>query len=399
MKLSNTICAIVLGSGPNALGVIRSLDADGIQSIVVTDDLEGPATQSCHPTQIIETSLSSASELYEAIRPFSRLRFVLIPTADSHVDLIQSDRALFDSAFEVLAAPPEITQRLLDKAEETLWVSEAGIDLPETIQILPDSPSALLAQMPLPILIKPRSFDHFDCLGGLKNVLIKTEAEMESFYFNYGEHRAGLIAQEVIPGDETNLWVANCVFDASGDMVQAFSFNRLATAPARYGVTSLAVSVENAAVKKACRTLGHRLNLVGPVMIEFKRDPRDGRFKYIELNPRVGLCNIFDTRCGINNVALACRLAIGQPLPAKPPSQREGVMFHSLYDDTYARLADGCSIWEVILAWRVGILRRRIGLYWDHRDPRPGLYMLRQNLKAFIASGMRRVTFMKWRLS
>jgi predicted ATP-grasp superfamily ATP-dependent carboligase len=74
------------------------------------------------------------------------------------------------------------------------------------------------------------------------------------------------------------------------------------------------------------------LRYTGIANINYKRDPRDGRFRLLEINPRVSQWNILAARCGVNIPWLAYAEQAGLPLEA-PGRQREGVFYVNWVND------------------------------------------------------------------
>ena len=57
----------------------------------------------------------------------------------------------------------------------------------------------------------------------------------------------------------------------------------------------------------------------GLACVEYKLDPRDGRYRLMEINGRCPLSNALPTRCGVNYPLLAWREhALKQPVSATP---------------------------------------------------------------------------------
>jgi D-aspartate ligase len=367
--------AVILGEGTNALGAIRSLASAGIPTILVAHNGGEIALHSRLPIRKVTVAGGGDHEVatLAALDSLALTEAVLIPTSDYFVSFIVRHRERLARHFQFSVPTDELAAALIDKALETKLVSDAGIPLPATLQHLPDSPSAFLKALPGPAIIKPRSFREMARLKK-KNVVVRSAAEVESFYRDYGDQLDGLIAQDIIPGGDETIWVCNTTFNADGRMVAAFTFRRLRLSPPHYGVTTYAESIANPDVLRWSAMLGERIRYAGPAMIEFKQDQRDQIYKYIEINPRIGMCNIFDTRCGVNNVHLAYRLARGEHLEPQPIGQREGVMYLNLFNDLYSRRLDGESPLAIAQHYTSHALRRHVFAIWDWRDPAPALH-------------------------
>jgi len=66
------------------------------------------------------------------------------------------------------------------------------------------------------------------------------------------------------------------------------------------------------------------LDFHGFANIEFKRDPRDGQYKIIEVNARHNLSALLAVRCGVNFPLLQYRHLVHGELPDQPQC-RQGV--------------------------------------------------------------------------
>ena len=123
-------------------------------------------------------------------------------------------------------------------------------------------------------------------------------------------------------------------------------------------------------------------------MLEFKYCSTSSRYLYIETNTRLGMCNYFDTSCGVNTVAASYDVARGAPPPPRA-SQRDGVVFLSLHEDLYARYRAGESLWGTLGKYFCSLHRKHVGAYWDWRDPRPGFIVASRFLLADLAAALR----------
>src|SRR5439155_984178 len=125
--------------------------------------------------------------------------------------------------------------------------------------------------------------------------------------------------RQPLPGPDEALWECICLFDAASELARAFTCRKLATMPAHYGATSRGRSERNDALVALAARVGRRFNYTGIADIDVKYDARDGQYKYLELNPRLGVCHHFGTCCGKNVILVAYRLACGEDLPEDVP--------------------------------------------------------------------------------
>jgi predicted ATP-grasp superfamily ATP-dependent carboligase len=109
--------------------------------------------------------------------------------------------------------------------------------------------------------------------------------------------------------------------------------------------------------------------------IDVKYDARDGQFKYLELNPRLGLCHYFGTRCGVNLTLDAYRLCCGEEL-AEHYEQIEGRTFLAVLEETGARLQSGDSPLAVARGLIGALARGPVGPYFAPDDVLPGPFAI-----------------------
>ena len=382
MIMPNTI---VLAAGPNGLGVVRSLHLQGIQCQIITRDKGDITHQSKVPTIKLYIHGSSEKEQHQWLLETLMTQAkgtVLIPTSDWFVTFLTEHSAQLKNQFAFIIPNDELAEILIDKAKETDVVSKI-IPLPTTVKKIIDA-QQLVKELSLPIIIKPRSHKHM--VLGRKNITLKTDDDLTQFFNDFGNKLDNLIAQEIIPGKDSQQWVCNCFFDENSNMTQAFTFNRLRLSPSHYGVTSYAISQHNQDVIDLSAKLGKALNYTGPAMVEFKQDINDGIYKYIEINPRLGMCNFFDTSCGINNAYATYLLATNQQqLPAA--SMQNDVIFISFYEDLFSRLSDGESIAAILKEYINNFAsKRHVFIYFVWWDPYPAVKLASQQIFSALKS-------------
>jgi D-aspartate ligase len=373
--------ALILGAGANGLGAVRGLARKGVEVGVIANEADEPALPSRHlKWRYVLRKEQDRDQALLGVLDRAPSPAVLVPTSDLFVDFLVRHRTTLEQRFQFCLPNDALANLLIDKATETRRVAEIGIPLPHTVEDLSAGPGALLRDLRLPIIVKPRRFDCLEALGR-KNVVLADAAATEKFYREYRGHWDALIAQEVIPGPDDTLWVCNASFNPGGELAEAFSFQRLRLTPAHYGVTSYAISRVNRDVIASTARLGRELSYTGPAMVEFKYDSRDGQYKYIEINPRIGLCNLFDTECGVNNVYNSYLLATGNRLAVVPePHQREGVIYVRLVDDLHSRWKDGESPAAIARHYMSNLARPHVFAFWSWSDPSPGLRLLARDL-------------------
>jgi predicted ATP-grasp superfamily ATP-dependent carboligase len=378
----NNSKAIILSAGPNGLGALRSLYKENIRADVITANKNEPVMSSRLPIRkVVLNNAGNSTELLEILLSWPKSGQVLLPTSDWYVDFLVANQEKLSEKFKFVLPKGELSSKFIDKKEEIELVNDF-VELPKTITVIPESKDDLLKLIVLPIIIKPRS-NELNRIGQ-KNILIYSDEELDDFYAKFHDILQYCIVQDIIVGDDENLWVCNCVFDLQGNLINAFTFQRLQLTPPHFGVTCYAESRLNDEVIRQVKKLGKGVGYVGPAMVEFKVDDRDGKYKYIEVNPRLGLCNYFDSSCGKNNVYATYCVAMGLTFVEQP--QKGGRMFLSFYEDLYSRFRDGQKVTQVFKTYFSNAMKMHTFMYFSWSDPWPALVIgFRQWKRTFMS--------------
>lgn len=360
---------IILANGLNGLGAVRSAEHAGLRSYTL---LTSPSDLSVYSRYSRYHFPLPPNPGVEDIKPvLDQLRHqeqgpgVLFACSDLTAELLGKLKSDGYANHHLIVPSSETTEILNDKKIECKTMEEGLITLPRTYyKLVSDTPESF------PIIVKPRTFREYEVLGA-KNVIVNSPAELEDFRKRFHGKLDRFIAQEVIEGNDDNLWVCNVTFDLDKQLSACFIFNRLGTMPSHYGVTSLAISQENQLLRDECAKIGEALNYSGPAMIEFKKDQNTGKYYYIETNPRLGMCNWFDTRCGINNILACTQVAYGNKVAFAP--QKNNRVYWNFFGDLIARLEDKENLFAVLSRY-IGLLRyRQVPALFYWKDPHPAL--------------------------
>jgi predicted ATP-grasp superfamily ATP-dependent carboligase len=335
-----------------------------------------PVLHSRYPAETIKVPGASAEEkeanLLEILGRLPHEGAAILATSDRLVSLMSNHRAELLQRYRFQMPAPDIVDALNDKSREIALVSSVGVAVPRTIEDLPSVPESLEGMLRYPIIIKPHSFGAMK-LFPKRNAVIRSSAELAAFYAEWAPALHAVLAQEVIPGPMTNSWVCSCTYDADHELLDCLVRQKLRTIPADFGTSTFSVCRENPQIVELARSLGRRLEYVGHAGIEFRWDDRDGQFKYIELNPRIGGEVGFDEACGLPTVWNSYLVALGKEASCSGNRQDNGRFFVNLNRDLISLRSQGASIPRIAAIHLLLLFKRRSGLYFAWDDVRPGL--------------------------
>ncbi|MCX6373784.1 MAG: hypothetical protein NTX16_12065, partial [Actinobacteria bacterium] len=128
----------------------------------------------------------------------------------------------------------------------------------------------------------------------------------------------------------------------------------------------------------------HELGFWGVSQVEFKRDPRDGRYCLMEVNARHWLWHSLSTVCGVDLSYAAYADVIGRPFSA--PRQIDGPRWVLTITDTRDAVGEILGGERRVGPW----LKSYRGVKQDGvlslKDPLPGALLLGRELKSVLRS-------------
>jgi carbamoyl-phosphate synthase large subunit len=125
---------------------------------------------------------------------------------------------------------------------------------------------------------------------------IKTLDKEESIH-----RSSNYLFQEYLPGQE---YTVDVLCDLESNPIIVVPRKRLQI---KAGISSKGQIIKNKEIENLCKNLCIYLNLKGPVCIQLKEDSK-GRFKFIEVNPRLGGGTYFSTLAGVNFLELMLKI-------------------------------------------------------------------------------------------
>jgi predicted ATP-grasp superfamily ATP-dependent carboligase len=139
-------------------------------------------------------------------------------------------------------------------------------------------------------------------------------------------HGLEVVLQELIPGDERCGAVYNSYF-CDGEPLVEFTSRKIRNSPPDTGSPSVVVSEWLPEVAEQGRRLLRAAKFSGYSCTEFKRDPRDGTYKVMEVNARHNLSSLLATRCGVNFPWIQYRHLVEgvEPVGYEPGGYEQGV--------------------------------------------------------------------------
>jgi len=155
-----------------------------------------------------------------------------------------------------------------------------------------------------PIIIKPKKG-----FGALGVKLCHTKRQLTRKYKIISKTYGSPLVQEYIPDGGDAIGVS-CLFDYNNKEKAVFTHKRLRQYPISGGPSTLRESIQHKEAEEIAIRLLKKLKWTGVAMVEFKIDPRDGKPKLMEINPRFWGSISLPIFAGIDFPYLLYKLAI-----------------------------------------------------------------------------------------
>ena len=303
---------------------------------------------------------------------------VLLPANDRYIEFVSRHGSALAANFRFSDCHNGIAGELLDKRRFHRLCQRHGMPVPAVWEVRDKAALQELAeQIAFPCILKPALIHRARAyLRGNKVVLARTLAELDECLSLLPEDVGGWLVQEVIPGAESRITLFGGYESRTGEILQAFTARKLRQYPPGFGSASLAVSEPCAETAALTTNFVRAIGLHGIFGAEFKRDPRDGQLKIIEINPRPTLWFQLSHAAGKRITDAAWR-DLRDAAPIQDPPQRDGVVWrYALKDLASARFYRRHGHAFVFPAPDVSAVHNRTARTWavyDPRDPLPAL--------------------------
>lgn len=278
-----------------AVGAIRSLGRLGVPVYGTHERRDAPAARSRYLRELlvwnVDTAPAEASVqfLLEAAGRFDR-RPLLIASDDASAMLVADHQATLSGAFTFPIQPEGLPQALYSKRGMFELCRRHEIPTPDTnFPTSRGDVEAFAARTQFPVVVKAmdshrmqmRSKETMRIVGGPREML-EAYDELED------PARPNVMLQEYIPGDPSTVWMFDGYFDERSACRFSGIGRKLRQHPPATGMASLGACEHNATVDGLTRRFMRELGYRGILDCGYRWDARDGLYKLLDVNPRLG---------------------------------------------------------------------------------------------------------------
>ncbi|MBZ4646264.1 MAG: hypothetical protein JG777_1753 [Clostridia bacterium] len=339
-KKDSQIGVAVVGNHVQSLGIIRCLGRKGIRVYLLNDKQFCISRYSKYSKFIKCPPIDDEISFLDFLRSKDIIKTIkgtiLIPTNDKAVCFIAKNKNILEKDFIVPTPSWDIIECSIDKRLAHSIAMKHDIPTPNTF--FPKDENELknfMNNIQFPVIVKPAMVHKFYKNAGAKAFLAESESELLRLYRETCKiiDPSEIMIQELIPGGPELLYTFGSFFK-NGKTVAGWSGRKIRQKPMDFGDCTLAESIFEPEVMNIGSTFLKAIGYYGISEVEIKKDPRDGKFKFIEMNPRTWLWHSLAIRTGVNFPYILYSDIIGEKTP-ELTSFEEHVKFIHLYTDLY----------------------------------------------------------------
>ena len=328
------------------VAVIRTLGRLGVPVYAITEDRLTPSALSRYCTGSFvwrytghEEPASLAAQLREVGERLGR-RAVVVPVDDEAAVLVAEHADELSEHFLFPRVEAGLPRALASK--QRLYELCRRHDVPAPNSICPATDKELAsfaATATFPVVVKnAEPWTRRRAPAVSHTTVMHTAGELLAVAPSGNGRPPGVIVQEYIPRDQAEDWIVHLYCDANSNCVVLFTGVKVRSWPPHSGATASAYTLANPELaqiaERFCKAIGFR----GIADLDWRLDLRDGKYKLVDFNPRVGnQFRLFETEQGIDVIRALHLDMTGRAVPAgAAPDGRRIVVEHV---DVLARFA------------------------------------------------------------
>jgi predicted ATP-grasp superfamily ATP-dependent carboligase len=363
-----------------AVGIIRSLGRMGVPVYGIVEDRFTPAAVSRYLTGafIWDTRDLDARRFLEGMATIGeRLNrpTIVIPTDDMAAILIAEQAEALQQWFILPQQPAMLPRTLANKRELYLLCKRMGAACPDSV--FPSSIEDVrefVEHASFPVVVK--AAESWLLQEGERTTSIAWTAEQACAIYRTTEQQKAvhLIFQEYIPPAYGEDWFYHGYRNVRSDCCIGFTGRKLRSYPPFAGPTTLGKAVVNDPLRQQVEALLQAISYSGIMDLDYRFDKRDGQYKLVDFNPRIGAqFRLFEDSTGVD-VARALYLDLTKRrIPRSGPIT--GRTFIAEFHDIAASIGYFRQGGLTVREWRQSLVGAREFAWFSWDDPLPVLMM------------------------
>ncbi len=336
LATQENIDALVIGGHFQGLGVIRALAREGIRVALVDSEPCMARFSKDIASYIHSPGVRNSAAFRDFLIEFARLHHLegalIYPTDDETVFFLSKNRDVLSDVYRIATPDWPVIRYAYNKRYSYQLADSMGIAIPRTAY--PESIDDLASiDIPFPLIIKPAVMRNFFRVTGKKVFRAGNMDELLSAYRQALKIIPAdeILIQEEIPDVSHHLF-SFCPLFKNGRILAHIVAKRSRQHPMDFGQAStLAETLDIPELVEVGSRILSEMDYYGVCEVEFIQDPRDDKYKFLEINPRIWGWHTLAVKAGVNLPYLLYQDMKGQSV--LQTSFRKGVKWVRLTTD------------------------------------------------------------------
>ena len=288
---TNQVGAVVIGGDFQGLGILRSLGRHNIPTYLLDRGFcigrFSRYVKRYKKVPSVKDETSFLNFLTDLARKEKLAGWVIYPNDDEMVRFLAREKEPLEEYYRVSAPPWEVVRFAYDKRLTYQLAEKVGIAIPKTFY-----PSSIeeLAELDIrfPVIIKPSVKEPFYSRTRKKAIRADDREQLSREFFRVSSvvENTELMVQELIAGGPSCLYSVGS-FYKNGEFLGKVVARRVRQHPMDFGhATTYAETVDIPELEESAGKILNAMGYYGLSEVEFMWDPRDEKYKLIEINAR-----------------------------------------------------------------------------------------------------------------
>jgi len=299
---------IVIGNHVQSLGIVRSLGRKNIPVYLINDRRFCIGRFSRYTKKFfLFPAIDDPEKLCRFLCHLAGQEhlkdWLIMPTNDAAVYSISISKETLEKYYKIPTPNWDGIKNAYNKKMTYTLAEKCQIPYPETWYPENfDDAVAISAKIQYPVILKPAIMHHYYKKTRKKAVIVRNSSELLKEYNQFAAvvDPTEIMIQDVIPGRPGELF-SFCSFFKFNRSLASCIAQRIRQRPMDCGKgTTFAESVFIPEIAEYGIRLLQEMHYYGLSEVEFKKDPRDGKYKLLEMNARTWLWHSLAIRCGVD---------------------------------------------------------------------------------------------------
>jgi predicted ATP-grasp superfamily ATP-dependent carboligase len=302
----------------NGLAAIRSLGRQGLRVLAVDHRSYALGLRSRYAeARLAPDPLDDEAGFIEALRLIGEETadvLPVFPTHDEHLNAIARHAQVLGERYRFPFPSWDVLERVQSKRHQLETAESVGVPVPRTFHPRTAEEARVAGdEVGFPLVVKPSANVGFRRSHKRQLFRCETPAELDRAYELAGPYEP--MVQELIPGGAEEMYTLGSYLDRDGEALGLFSGRKVSQTRGFMGSARVGEALWVEEVVEQGLVLLRALGFHGISQVEVMRDPRDGRYKLLEVNPRLWQWHSLAAACGVDLPWIAYRDLTGDPLP------------------------------------------------------------------------------------